>query len=195
MSRIAGYVSRNFRAMMTRKAPRARTVRAMNALGSDPPVGGRAAGCVLAAALVGATAELVVGPVGAVVGAVVATVVAVDVGGACCVMAKGELASVARVPPATPPVASTKGRGDSDWIDGHGEGLRHAADRVPIATDLRAIEQHRAVRQLVRTGAQREGCEPGPVHEADGDRQHGSRLRGRRERCSCLHGSIAATRR
>ena len=111
MSRIAGYVSRNFRAMMTRKAPRARTVRAMNALGSDPPVGGRAAGCVLAAALVGATAELVVGPVGAVVGAVVATVVAVDVGGACCVMAKGELASVARVPPATPPVASTKGRG------------------------------------------------------------------------------------
>ena len=60
--------------MMSRKAPRARTTRAMNALASDPPVAGRVPGSVVAAALVGATAALVgatvalVGVVGAVVG-------------------------------------------------------------------------------------------------------------------------------
>ena len=78
MGRRAGYVSRNFRAMMSRNTPRARTTSAMNALASDPPVAGRGSGSVAAAALVGATAALVgatealVGVVGAVVGASVA---------------------------------------------------------------------------------------------------------------------------
>ena len=195
MSRRVGYVSRTFRAMMTRKAPRARTVRAMNALASDPPVGGRAPGCVVAAALVGATAELVgvVGPVGAaVVAAVVATVVA-SVGGGACVMAKAAKASGTRVPPDGAPSACTVSTSGTALAATLMVTVRVCGPTWPVSQSQRTrVERFRntqPVNSLVFC-AQREGCIPArkDVDEVDGD-LHRARRGGWLEHCSCLRGA------